>query len=279
MPRSNPDTSLEPSRSRAAPRLLLMLALAASFHAGAGLAPDCSAAQAAEDPAPVPTDPVREKAALALAAQVKSEAAKHSDALARDAISRLAAIFEDPAVSENAKKAVVDALARYMKDFDRSSIVGTALDALAAAPRGDAARVVIETLGRALGAKDVPADVVAASFRALKRIADPSKPTVDALLGYTRYKDYEVVASTCDAIAGYGAAPGAVRKRLFEELVKTFEGIYNGSTSDDVNRKKWSVAGPNVTAALNALSGVSHANPAAARQWFNENKKNADVWK
>ncbi|MCG3133313.1 MAG: hypothetical protein HMLKMBBP_00447 [Planctomycetes bacterium] len=234
------------------------------------------AAHAAEDPAPQDA----EKTAATILAQAKSEAGKASDAASRDSIARIAALLADAAVSPATKRNAADVLLRYTKDFDRPSIVSAALDAFTSAPPDLGARGVLDVLGRVLKQKDPHEDLVNGSFRALKRLADPSKSTLDAIFQYLKHRDDEVVSRACDALSGYASAPGASRRAIFEELVKHFEGVFNGSQQSDMNaRRKWGVVGSNVVAALNATSGVSHANPAAARQWLNENKKNEDVWK
>ena len=82
-------------------------------------------------------------------------------------------------------------------------------------------------------------------------------------------------------MSGYGKASGKVRKDMLEEVIKQTEGLYSAaqSTSNTTQVRKWNIIQTSAKAALRALSGQKFANPAEARTWFNDNKKNKTLWK
>ncbi|MEN8148810.1 MAG: hypothetical protein ABFS86_03240 [Planctomycetota bacterium] len=75
-------------------------------------------------------------------------------------------------------------------------------------------------------------------------------------------------------LAGYEKASGKVRKELFEEVLKSSEGVYSGFNNSNPNlERKWNVIGEDVNEALSKLSHVKLSDPGVARKWFNDNKK------
>ena len=140
---------------------------------------------------------------------------------------------------------------------------------------------LLGVLKKVLKGKEPSVERYGACFRALKLVADPGKNTVSALVKYLRNKSDDVIAKSLDAMAGYGKAPGKVRKQLMEEVIKQTEGLYSAaqSNANTSQRRKWNIIQTSAKSALRALSGRKFANPAEARAWFNDNKKNKALWK
>ena len=84
---------------------------------------------------------------------------------------------------------------------------------------------------------------------------------------------------------GYGKAPADVRRDLFEELLKSFEGVASNAQAPPKNvvnksaQNKWSVINGGVMGAMTALSRQSFETMASARAWFNDHKKDLADWK
>jgi hypothetical protein len=135
--------------------------------------------------------------------------------------------------------------------------------------------ILIPTLQRELKQK-TPDDVIyEAALDALGKLHSENKAATKTLTDLLKNKENSIVGRAAHAIAGYEGASGAVRKDLFEEVLKSSEGVFSGAQnpSNTTMVSKWNVIEQDVMEALNKLSRVKHKDPAAARQWFNDNKK------
>ena len=69
--------------------------------------------------------------------------------------------------------------------------------------------------------------------------------------------------------------------QLQQETIESLsKDLNNAAQNNDQNAKrKWNIVQTGIMKALNALSRQSFPNPAEARSWYNDNKKNRDLWK
>jgi hypothetical protein len=117
---------------------------------------------------------------------------------------------------------------------------------------------------------------------ALSVIADDS--AVLPLADLIRFdEDAEVVAEAADALAGFAAAPLALRKEAVRRLVDLYESTWNLKESVKTDQKdkilrqrateRYKVHGKSLRYALQSLAGVQLTRPQEWREWWNENKK------
>lgn len=255
------------------PAPLLLLTIGAFVAAAADPVAACAAPQ---DPPPAKPE---ESPKVAECAQYLKELpplmAKQNEMEAKASIEKLKGYWKDAEIPAETKKAIPGLIARYTKDLDKVALLVAGIDALAELGPDEGAKPILEVLNRGLKAKEPSVDVYGAALRGLKRLADPSKGTVGTLIDLLKHRENEVISKAADAIAGYKDAPGKVRKELLEELIKSTEGVFanskNSSNTNDV--RKWNMINFNVMQALRALSGQQFKDPAEARAWFNEHKK------
>jgi hypothetical protein len=239
-----------------------------------------AAARAGQDPPPQnppAAEVTPDQKAAAYIKETRAAQARHNEVEAKAAIAELVKIQKDEKVTPETKKGVEELLVKYAGE-KITAVAVAAVDAFAELPPEPGAKNAMEAVSRALKAKEPVQDVVTAGFRVVKKHADPGKAVVGELVDLLKHKDDAIVAKAIDAMSGYKAAPGKVRRDMFEELLKQTEGVFNNSTkADDANAKrKWNIIGSAVNSALSALSGQNLADPAAARKWYNDHKKPSD---
>jgi len=95
------------------------------------------------------------------------------------------------------------------------------------------------------------------------------------------YKDEIVIAATGEALAQWGDAPGAVRRKIVERAVVILDADYNAATNinDTTANRIYRTIHEPLIRALSALTGQSFRDPLAWTRWWNKNKKNAEAWK
>ena len=117
---------------------------------------------------------------------------------------------------------------------------------------------------------------------ALAVVAD--KSAIEPLAGLIRFdEDPEVVAEAADALAGYAAAPLALRKPAVKRLVDLYESTWNLKESVKTEQKdkilrreateKYKIYGKSLRYTLQTLTGVQLTRPHEWRRWWNDNKK------
>lgn len=227
------------------------------------------------DPPPQEPNPERDAEAAKYMKELPALMPKQNEMEAKASIDRLKAIWKDPAVSAETKKGIPGLLSRFAKDLDKVGLLVASVDALAELGPEEGAKPILEILNRGLKVKEPSVDVYGAALRGLKKVADTSKGTLGTLVDLLKHRDNEVISKAADALAGYKDAPGKVRKELLEELIKSSEGVYNAaqSASNTNEVRKWNIINFNVMQALRALSGQQFKNPAEARAWYNDHKK------
>ena len=255
--------------------LVLVLSLAAGGPAASVFADDVPPAAPAV-PVPPTHDPDAAKFLTGLADKIEKQAAEE----AIPTIKTLVNYWKDPAVKTETKAPIPGLIARYGKRKD-APVALAAVAALEEIGKGDGSKNLVVVLEALLDRGDLDSEVTKAVFGSLKRLADPEEAVVKVLTKLFHFKDDTVVAQAVDAIGGYGAAPFELRRSLFEEVMKSFEGVESEShrPANKAAFNRWSVVGGSVLSAITALGHRSVTDLAAARQWFNDHSKDADAWK
>lgn len=255
--------------------LPLVLAAALGALAAPARADDASPASGEEAAKPTADDEAKKWLEV-----VKLQVGKQDEAGAKESIAKLVAVWKDKDVAPETKKAVPDLLEKYARDDGMVAVAVAAIDAMAELGPETGAKSVREVLERVLKAKQPSVDLYGAALRALKRLADPSKATVDLLVDLLKRKENDVIGKAADAMSGYKDAPQKVRKELVEEVLKIGESVYQGSRDgkDSALVAKWNAIQGGVMAALRTLTGQNFSDPSVARKWFNDHKKDAKAW-
>jgi len=228
-------------------------------------------------PATPPAGASKDAAAADYIKDVQAKQSKQSDQEAKDSIKKLVEFWKDKDVTDATKKPIPDVVGKYARE-DKMSVATDAIDALGEFGAAGAPPTT-DALERTLKAKDPSVDVYKHCFDTLKKLADTKPSTVKTLTDCLKFKIDEVVGKAADAMSGYKAAPGKVRKVMFEEILNQTQGVASQAKSakNAGMVHKWQVIGGNVIAALNALSGQTFKDPDEARKWFNDNK-GAKMW-
>jgi len=252
----------------------LVLVLAAVGPAAFALADDVPPAPVV--PVPPTHDPDAVKYLQGLADKIDKQVAEE----AIPTVKTLVNYWQDPAVKAETKAPIPGLVARYGKRKE-APVALAAVKGLEEIGKSEGSKNLLVVLDALLDRSDFDGDVTKAVFASLKRLADPDEAVVKALLKLFHYKDDAVVAKAVEAIGGYGAAPFELRKSLFEEVLKSFEGVESEShrPTNKAAFNRWSVVSGSVMPAVTALGHQSFTDLAAARQWFNDHSKDADAWK
>lgn len=90
----------------------------------------------------------------------------------------------------------------------------------------------------------------------------------------------QIIASAAKALTHYRAAPGKVRLEVVSKLVNFLNSYYNASTNpeDTTARQRYRLASRPMLDALSELTGQTFRDPLQWRKWFNDNKKDRDLW-
>ena len=238
------------------------------------LAAALAAPQDAEEPAPTKDDVTAEYLGT-----IKKDVGKQDESTARATATKLVEIWSDAEVSEDAKKDVPDLLFKIANSKDEMAAVA-GIEGLQAVGGDDAADSLMKVLQKALKAKEPSVQLYSACLKGLGVVASEDAKIIKELVKLTKHKDYDVIGKAASALAGYKERSGKIRKELLEECIKQSEGVYTAAQNNDTNAKrKWNIIQSGIMAALNALSGQSFENPQAARSWYNDHKKDRDLWK
>ncbi len=238
-----------------------------------------SLAAAFAGPQDEPAPPTKDDTAKEYIDGVKKELGKQDGEAARIASTRLLEIWRDGEISADAKKEVPDLIEKIADSKDENAAVA-GIEGLQSMGGEDAAKSLKKVVEKALKAKEPPVQIYSAALKALGVLRNEDAKIVDLLVKLLKHQDHDVVGKAAGALAGYGPASGKLRKELLEEVIKQSEGVYTASNNNDQNAKrKWNIIQSGIMKALNALSGQSFKDPAEARQWYNDHKKDRDLWK
>jgi hypothetical protein len=213
---------------------------------------------------------------------------KQEPAEAVASVKRLVAYWKDQAVKPETKKPIPGLVAWYARrKVQEVALAG--VDGLSEIGRGEGTKSLVALLEPLLPKDDSKPDEVAgavadAVFAALKKVADPDPAVTDPIVKLFVHPSNAVVGKAADVFGGYRAAKATVRRELFEEVLKSFEGVASqaqappSSVANKSATNKWSAIGDAVMRAVNALSHQQFESMAAARAWFNDHKKDLESW-
>ncbi|MHC4381124.1 MAG: hypothetical protein ACYSU1_08540, partial [Planctomycetota bacterium] len=103
----------------------------------------------------------------------------------------------------------------------------------------------------------------------------------EELIDLLDHHEYLFIAKAADALAQFGEAPGSIRRDAVEKLVKQLSQNWEATISDKSDeeaQRKYRKTGQAMRDALEALTGTSQDNPQEWNTWWNENKKDKDLW-
>lgn len=196
---------------------------------------------------------------------------------AMEGIDKLVAFYNDEKVDDKkAKKAILDALSKPATDRDAE--VRAKVMKKAGEMDDGIVMLVVKVLQLELK-KKVPEDsVYEAALTSLGKLQSSAPAAVKTLTDLLKNNDDTIVARAARAIAGYAGAPGKIRTKLFEEVLKASEGPYSQAQQQNERQKrKWNIIKDDSLEALNKLSVPPNTgkftDPTQARAWFNDNKK------
>jgi hypothetical protein len=242
-------------------------------------------------PAPPSEEEKKKLIAEKKAEEVKQFLATYEETLSKmtdeDAIAglgKLKAFYLDKEVPEESKKEILKCFqTKVIRQRRREAYLEVAAKTLGELADPDVVPLLKQLVDFAMGQKDPIPNVTSAGLRALGKIASPKPADVKFLTDLLKGKD-DFITDTARALGDYDKAPGAVRKEIFEDLLKTSEGVYSGSEKNDTNMKRrWNIWGTDVVEAMRKLSKQNCANPIEFRKWFNNKEegggKNPKTWK
>lgn len=218
-------------------------------------------------------EPTASEKAEDYAKDFKKNMKKMTSAEQMEAVDKLVGYWTDKDVTEKgAKKAILEGLSKTTGVRDKNVVAHTMKKVVALGE--DSIKLVLPTLNRELGQKAPDESVYEAALATLAAIHSENKLVTKTLTKLLQDKESEIVGLAARTLAGYADASGKVRKELFEEVLKSTEGVYSGAQSQNQTlERKWNVIGDDVVDALSKLSHVKLSDPAQARKWFNDNKK------
>ena len=264
--------------------LLLVPATAVPQDAGAK-PPDAKPADAkpagGEKKAPEPPKPPTLEEVKEFCKQYEDSLKKMTDEDAIAGVEKSRGWFANPGTADDAKKEIVGLMKKVLEAKSRESLLEAACKALG--DFGDDGVVLLKyAVDRAMGQKVPTSGVIRAGLPALGKIASPKTADVKFLTDLLKKED-EFIGDAANALAGYGKAPGSVRRDIFEELLKMSEGVFSKSEANDQPAKRrWNIWGTDVVEALQKVSRQNWQKPTEFRKWFNDKGekggKNPKAW-
>jgi hypothetical protein len=248
-------------------RALLLLLLTIGVLAGPALAAD-------------EEEPTANDLAEEFAKEFKKTYKKLPEGELFDQINKLVEFLKNEQVDDKrARKALLDGLSRVSAVREKN-VVAHVMKQCAELGE-EVVGIVVNTLLKEIKKERVPhEDVYENALDTLGKIRSENPKVVKTLTDLLKYKQDDVIARTAYALSFYVEASGRVRKEIFEELLKLFEGVYSSAQANPSGpmKNKWTIVGEDVMLALNKLSvppreRADFPNPADARQWFNDHKK------
>jgi len=243
----------------------------------------------ADDAPPAAQPESHDPDAVAYLKALEDAIQKQTDEQAVASVKRLVGYWKDATVKAETKKPIPGLVAWYARrktaDVALAGVAG-----LGDIGKGEGAKQLVAVLDAVLVKDDSKPDELGAAvtdavFATLKKVADPDAAVTAPIVKLFVHPNDAVVAKAADVFGGYGKAPVDVRRELFEQMLRSFEGVASqaqAAPKNVVNKSalnKWSVIGGGVMGAMTALSRQSFETMAAARAWFNDHKKDVADWK
>jgi hypothetical protein len=214
--------------------------------------------------------------------QYEDQLSKMTDADAIAGVDKLKAWFLDAKTPDEGKKSIVKFFSTKVVRQHKDAYLEAAAKALGDMPGDDSVQLLKFLVNNALESKVVVSSVARAGLTGLGKHASAKPGDVKFLTDLLKGKD-EFIGAVATALAGYAKAPGAIRKDIFEELLKCSEGTFSKSEANDNNAKRsWNIWGSEVVDGMKKLSRQSFEKPPEFRKWFNNKNegggKNPRTW-
>lgn len=89
-----------------------------------------------------------------------------------------------------------------------------------------------------------------------------------------------IIRRAAEALKYYREAPGKIRVEVTSKLVNFLNSYYNAANNpeDTTAKARYRMVGRPMNDALTEMTGQSFQDPLKWRQWFNDNKKNKEIW-
>lgn len=214
--------------------------------------------------------------------QYEEQLSKMTEADAIAGIDKLKGWFLDAKTPEDGKKVIIKAFSTKVVRQHKEAYLEAAAKALGDMPGDESVTLLKYLVDSALNQKNVVAAVARAGLAGLGKHASLKQGDLKFLLDLLKGKD-EFISEVARALGGYAKAPGAVRKDIFEELLKRSEGTFSKSEANDNNAKRaWNIWGSEVVDGMKKLSRQNFEKPPEFRKWFNNKDegggKNPRTW-
>ena len=196
-------------------------------------------------------------------------------------VEKLRGWYVNPETTEDIRKDILGAMKKVCDQGKREPLVEAAAKALGEFGE-EAVGLLKFVTNKAVEAKVPSPGIVRAGLASLGRIASPKGDDVKFLTELLK-KDDEFIGDAARALAGYAKGPGAIRRNIFEELLKMSEGVFSKSEANDQPAKRrWNIWGTEVVEAMQKVTKTSWTKPPEFRKWFNDKNegggKNPRTW-
>jgi len=243
------------------------------------LAPGTFAAAAPQDLPAKPPEKVKTPEELkaeeikAFLKQYEEQLSKMTDEDAIAGIGKLKAWYVDPKTPDDSKSAIMKTFSTKVVRQHGEAYLEAACKALGEMGGDTSVQLLKMMVDRAINQKVPVNNVAAAGLASMGKIASPKPGDVKFLTDLLKGKD-AFIGHAALALGGYGNAPGALRRDIFEELLKNCEGTYSKSENNDNNAKKsWNIWGSEIIEALKKVSRQKWEKPPEFRTWWNKKEE------
>jgi hypothetical protein len=258
-------------RARAAAAFLAaLLALGAAAPAQDAGGGDAPKPEGKAPPEKTPEQILAEEV-KAFVKQYEETFAKISEEEAVAGVAKMKAWYVDPKVGADERKAILKVFsAKIAPARGKETLQEHAAKALGEMGGDTCLGLLKFMVGNSMDMKVSPRNVIKAGLASMGKIAGTKADDVKFLTKLLKGDD-DYIADVASALAGYVKTPGAIRRDIFEELLKRSEGVFSKSEANDSNAKRsWNIWGTEVIEAMKKLSGKAFEKPTEFRKWFNE---------
>jgi hypothetical protein len=267
--------------SHSRPYAFLALGLGLAFGALAAPAAIAQESPPAKDgggeKAPPEKSPEEKKAeeVKAYIKQYEETLSKMTEPDAISGLNKLKAFYLDAQVPPESKKEIMKTFqGKVIRVKNKESYLEAACKALGEMGGDESVAQLKYLVSDALDKKVPVYKVARGGLESLGKIASPKPGDVKFLTDMMKKSEDDILGDVAQALKGYGKAPGAVRREIFEQVLLKAEGVYSKQNANDQNAKKqWTQWGTDAIDALKALSRTNFAKPPEFREWFNNKDK------
>lgn len=94
------------------------------------------------------------------------------------------------------------------------------------------------------------------------------------------HHEFFLIAASATALKNYREAPGKIRKEVCGKLVNFLNSYYNAASNpeDTTAKERYRMVGRPMLDALSEMTGQTFQDPLDWRKWYNDNKKDKEIW-